>query len=49
VEVMMDKQTEKVIERTWSKETIMQVELGIMQNMLGSRTEVSHAFSPCRG
>jgi hypothetical protein len=36
---MMDKQTEKVIERTWSKETIMQVELGIVQNMLGSRTE----------
>ena len=35
----MDKQTERVIERTWSKETIMQVELGIMQNMLGSRTE----------
>jgi hypothetical protein len=36
---MMDKQTERVIERTWSKETIMQVELGIVQNMLGSRTE----------
>jgi hypothetical protein len=36
---MMDKQTEKVIERTWSKETIMQVELGIVQNMLGCRTE----------
>jgi hypothetical protein len=35
----MDKQTEKVIERTWSKETIMQVELGIVQNMLGCRTE----------
>ena len=35
----MDKQTEKVIERTWSKETIMQVELGILQNMLGCRTE----------
>jgi hypothetical protein len=35
----MDKQSEKVIERTWSKETIMQVELGIVQNMLGSRTE----------
>ncbi|HUX38950.1 MAG TPA: hypothetical protein VMV44_13705 [Rectinemataceae bacterium] len=35
----MDKQTERVIERTWSKETIMQVELGIVQNMLGSRTE----------
>ncbi len=35
----MDKQTEKVNERTWSKETIMQVELGIVQNMLGSRTE----------
>lgn len=39
MEVIMDKQTEKVIERTWSKETIMQVELGIVQNMLGSRTE----------
>jgi len=35
----MDKQSERVIERTWSKETIMQVELGIMQNMLASRTE----------
>ena len=35
----MDKQTERVIERTWSRETIMQVELGIMQNMLGCRTE----------
>jgi hypothetical protein len=35
----MDKQNERVIERTWSKETIMQVELGIVQNMLGSRTE----------
>ena len=35
----MDKQSERVIERTWSKETIMQVELGILQNMLGSRTE----------
>jgi len=35
----MDRQTERVIERTWSKETIMQVELGIVQNMLGSRTE----------
>lgn len=35
----MDKQSEKVVERTWSKETIMQVELGIVQNMLGSRTE----------
>lgn len=35
----MDKQSERVIERTWSKDTIMQVELGILQNMLGSRTE----------
>jgi hypothetical protein len=35
----MDKQSEKVIERTWSKETIMQVELGIVQNLLGCRTE----------
>lgn len=35
----MDKQTEKMIVRTWSKETIMEVELGIMQNMLASRTE----------
>jgi hypothetical protein len=35
----MDKQTEKVIERTWSKETIMNVELGIVQNMMGCRTE----------
>ncbi|GAB1483620.1 hypothetical protein MASR2M78_24360 [Treponema sp.] len=35
----MDRQTERVIERTWSKETIMQVELGIVQNMLASRTE----------
>lgn len=35
----MDKQSERVIERTWSKETIMQVELGILQNMLASRTE----------
>jgi len=35
----MDKQSERVIERTWSRETIIQVELGIVQNMLGSRTE----------
>jgi hypothetical protein len=35
----MDKQSEKIIERTWSKETIMQVELGIVQNMFGCRTE----------
>ena len=43
----MDKQTERVIERTWSKETIMQVELGIVQNMLGSRTEEAVEGSIC--
>jgi len=35
----MDKQSEKVIEHIWSKETIMNVELDILQNMLGCRTE----------
>ena len=35
----MDKQSEKLIDKIWSKETIMQVELGIVQNMFGSRTE----------
>ena len=43
----MDKQSERVIERTWSRETIMQVELGIMQNMLGSRTEEAVEGSIC--
>ncbi|HOV62394.1 MAG TPA: hypothetical protein PLG43_00755 [Spirochaetia bacterium] len=35
----MDKQSEKAVERIWSKQTIMEVELGILQNMLGCRTE----------
>ncbi len=35
----MDRQTDRAIERSWSRETIMQVELAIVHNMLASRTE----------
>ncbi len=34
----MDKQTEKIIELQWSKESIMEVEIQILENMIGCRT-----------
>jgi len=34
----MDKQTEKLVEQQWSKESIMDVEIQILENMIGCRT-----------
>lgn len=34
----MDKQTEKMVEELWTKESIMDVEIGLLENMIGCRT-----------
>lgn len=37
----MDKQTEKLVEQQWSKESIADVEIQILENMIGCRTSES--------
>lgn len=37
----MDKQTEKLVEQQWSKESIADVEIQILENMIGCRTPES--------
>lgn len=34
----MDKQTEKMVEEQWTRESIMDVEIGLLENMIGCRT-----------